>query len=56
VILRASKWDSPEALAQTPIATPAGSVLPLGELVEVESRSARAACAASTVTARSAST
>jgi multidrug efflux pump subunit AcrB len=37
VILRASKWDSPEALAQTPIATPAGSVLPLGELVEVES-------------------
>ncbi len=37
VILRASKWDSPEALAQTPIATPAGSVLPLGELVAVES-------------------
>jgi multidrug efflux pump subunit AcrB len=37
VILRASKWDSPEALAQTPIATPAGNVLPLGELVAVES-------------------
>src|SRR5688572_6302031 len=37
VILRASKWDSPEALAQTPIATPTGSVLPLGELVQVES-------------------
>jgi multidrug efflux pump subunit AcrB len=37
VILRASKWDSPEALAQTPIATPAGNVMPLGELVAVES-------------------
>jgi multidrug efflux pump subunit AcrB len=37
VILRASKWDSPEALANTSIATPAGNVLPLGELVEVES-------------------
>ena len=37
MILRASKWDSPEALAETPIATPVGSVLPLGELVQVES-------------------
>ena len=37
MILRASKWDSPEALADTPIATPSGSVLPLGELVHVES-------------------
>jgi len=37
MILRASKWDSPEALAETPIATPAGNVLPLGELVQVES-------------------
>jgi multidrug efflux pump subunit AcrB len=37
IILRASKWDSPEALADTPITTPAGSVLPLGELVHVES-------------------
>ena len=37
MILRASKWDSPEALAETPIATPTGSVLPLGELVQVES-------------------
>jgi len=37
MILRASKWDSPEALADTPIATPGGSVLPLGELVRVES-------------------
>ena len=37
MILRASKWDSPEALAETPIATPFGSVMPLGELVQVES-------------------
>jgi multidrug efflux pump subunit AcrB len=37
VILRASNWDSPEALADTPIATPAGAVVPLGELVRVES-------------------
>jgi len=37
MILRASKWDSPEALSETPIATPGGSVLPLGELVHVES-------------------
>jgi len=37
MILRASKWDSPEALADTPIATPGGSVMPLGELVHVES-------------------
>ena len=37
MILRASKWDSPEALAETPIATPDGSVMPLGELVHVES-------------------
>jgi multidrug efflux pump subunit AcrB len=37
MILRASKWDSPEALADTPIATPAGSIMPLGELVRVES-------------------
>ncbi len=37
VILRASQWDSPEALADTPIATPAGNVMPLGELVRVES-------------------
>jgi multidrug efflux pump subunit AcrB len=37
MILRASKWDSPEALADTPIATPDGSVMPLGELVHVES-------------------
>jgi multidrug efflux pump subunit AcrB len=37
MILRASKWDSPEQLASTPVATPVGSVLPLGELVQVQS-------------------
>jgi multidrug efflux pump subunit AcrB len=37
MILRASRWDSPEALAETPVATPLGSVMPLGELVRVES-------------------
>jgi multidrug efflux pump subunit AcrB len=37
MILRASKWDSPEQLASTPVATPTGSVMPLGELVQVES-------------------
>jgi multidrug efflux pump subunit AcrB len=37
MILRASKWDSPEALAETPVATPLGNVVPLGELVRVES-------------------
>jgi multidrug efflux pump subunit AcrB len=37
MILRASKWDSPEQLASTPVATPVGSVLPLGELVKVQS-------------------
>ena len=37
MILRASKWDSPEALAATPVATPFGNVMPLGELVQVES-------------------
>jgi multidrug efflux pump subunit AcrB len=37
MILRASKWDSPEALGETPVATPFGNVMPLGELVRVES-------------------
>ncbi len=37
MILRASKWESPEALASTPISTPAGNVMPLGELVRVDS-------------------
>ena len=37
MILRASQWDTPEQLASTHVATPVGSVLPLGELVQVES-------------------
>lgn len=37
MILRASTWDSPEQLAMTPVATPVGSVVPLGELVRIES-------------------
>jgi multidrug efflux pump subunit AcrB len=37
MILRASKWDTPEALSATPVATPAGNIMPLGELVDVES-------------------
>jgi multidrug efflux pump subunit AcrB len=37
MILRANKWDSPEQLASTPVATPTGNVMPLGELVQVES-------------------
>jgi len=37
VILRASPWESPEALANTPISTPTGNVMPLGELVRVDS-------------------
>jgi multidrug efflux pump subunit AcrB len=35
MILRASGWDDPEALAAVPVATPGGSV-PLGELVSVD--------------------
>ena len=37
VILRASKWETPEARANTPISTPNGSIMPLGELVRVDS-------------------
>lgn len=36
MILRAGGWDSPEALASVPVATPAGTVVPLGELVAIE--------------------
>jgi multidrug efflux pump subunit AcrB len=36
VILRASPWESPEALASMPLATPEGAVLPLSELVDIE--------------------
>jgi multidrug efflux pump subunit AcrB len=35
VILRAKGWDEPEQLAATPLATPSGNVVRLGELVDV---------------------
>jgi multidrug efflux pump subunit AcrB len=36
IILRANGWDAPESLSQLPLATPQGGVLPLGELVHLE--------------------
>ena len=36
MFLRAQRWDSPEALASVPVATPGGAVVPLGELAQVE--------------------
>jgi multidrug efflux pump subunit AcrB len=36
MILRAEGWDSPDALAAVPVATPTGGVVPLGELVRIE--------------------
>lgn len=36
IIMRADGWDTPEQLATTPIMTPSGEVVPLGELVSVE--------------------
>lgn len=36
MILRAKGWDSPDALAAVPVATPTGGVVPLGELVAIE--------------------
>jgi len=36
MILRAEGWDSPDALAAVPVATPTGGVVPLGELVSIE--------------------
>jgi multidrug efflux pump subunit AcrB len=36
IILRADGWNAPEQLATVPVATPQGGVLPLGELVSVE--------------------
>lgn len=35
IILKASTWDTPEALESIPLATPAGVVVPLSNLVEV---------------------
>ncbi len=36
MILRAKGWDSQDALAAVPVATPTGGVVPLGELVSIE--------------------
>ncbi|WOJ91935.1 efflux RND transporter permease subunit [Congregibacter variabilis] len=36
VILRGEAWESPEALAAMPLRTPSGSMMPLGELVDLE--------------------
>ena len=36
IILKANGWETPEQLSATPVMTPAGGVMPLGELVDVE--------------------
>jgi multidrug efflux pump subunit AcrB len=36
IIMKADGWETPEQLATIPVMTPAGEVLPLGELVQVE--------------------
>ncbi len=36
IILKANPWNSPEELESTPVMTPAGGVVPLGELVDIE--------------------
>jgi multidrug efflux pump subunit AcrB len=36
IIMKAEGWETPEQLAATPVMTPAGEVVPLGELVRVE--------------------
>lgn len=36
IILKSRPWDTPEALASAPVATPAGGVVTLGELVTLE--------------------
>jgi len=36
IIMKAAGWDTPEQLATIPVMTPAGEVVPLGELVRVE--------------------
>ncbi len=35
IILRARTWDEPEQLASMPLATPAGTLVPLSELVDI---------------------
>jgi multidrug efflux pump subunit AcrB len=36
IIMKAEGWETPEQLASTPVMTPAGEVVPLGELVDVQ--------------------
>jgi len=36
IIMRADGWETPEQLANTPIVTPSGELVPLGELVSIE--------------------
>jgi multidrug efflux pump subunit AcrB len=36
IILKAQTWDQPEQLASMPLATPAGSIVPLSELVDIQ--------------------
>ncbi len=36
IIMKAAGWQTPEQLATTPVMTPAGEVVPLGELVSLE--------------------
>jgi multidrug efflux pump subunit AcrB len=36
IILRAEGWNDPEELAGVPLATPAGTLIPLGELVDID--------------------
>ncbi|MGH8035532.1 MAG: efflux RND transporter permease subunit, partial [Lysobacterales bacterium] len=35
IILKSAEWQTPEQLAATPLMTPAGEIVPLGELVKV---------------------
>jgi multidrug efflux pump subunit AcrB len=36
ILFKSTAWDSPEALAAIPVATPSGVVVPIGNLVEIE--------------------
>jgi multidrug efflux pump subunit AcrB len=36
IIMKADGWETPEQLAATPVMTPAGEIVPLGELVDVQ--------------------
>jgi multidrug efflux pump subunit AcrB len=38
IILRAQQWMTPEELMSVPLATPSGAVLPLGDLMQIETK------------------